>query len=70
MLKSLTLQRELAETWRELDKEAEVTVLPTIEDTIDLIREIDGREEAGVEIFVTGSFHLVGGVLSLLDGQS
>ncbi|EFW19641.1 Folylpolyglutamate synthetase [Coccidioides posadasii str. Silveira] len=70
-LQTLTLQKELATTWQGLDPCTEVASLPSIEDAIDYVRSISGRNCAEQEalIFVTGSFHLVGGVLSILERQ-
>ncbi|KMP09095.1 folylpolyglutamate synthase [Coccidioides immitis RMSCC 2394] len=61
-LQTLTLQKELATTWQGLDPCTEVASLPSIEDAIDYVRSISGRNCAEQEalIFVTGSFHLVG----------
>jgi folylpolyglutamate synthase len=51
-----------------MDPNTEVAALPSIEDAIDHVRNIygGGRE---TQILVTGSFHLVGGALSVLEGQ-
>ncbi|KAJ5714319.1 uncharacterized protein N7483_011500 [Penicillium malachiteum] len=56
-LRSLKLQRELAAAWHDMDPSTDVAALPSIEDAIDYI-------------LVTGSFHLVGGALSVLEGQN
>ncbi|CAI4218481.1 unnamed protein product [Parascedosporium putredinis] len=65
VIRRLTLQNTLADAWRSLDPRTEVVVAPSIEDAIAYIR---GREDDELQVFVTGSFHLVGGALSVLEG--
>ncbi|KAF4878339.1 Folylpolyglutamate synthase [Colletotrichum siamense] len=65
-LKSLQAQKEMAETWRRLDPVARVLVVPTIEDSIDFVHNIGGGGSE-MNVLVTGSFYLVGGLLSLLE---
>ncbi|RAK71782.1 putative folylpolyglutamate synthase [Aspergillus fijiensis CBS 313.89] len=62
-LQGLILQKKLATVWKELDPDSEVTWLPSIEDAVDYVKEIynGALKEPGAEIWVTGSFHLVGG---------
>ncbi|OJK02997.1 hypothetical protein ASPACDRAFT_50421 [Aspergillus aculeatus ATCC 16872] len=69
-LQRLILQKKLATVWKELDPDSEVAWLPSIEDAVDYVKEIHNGafKEPGAEILVTGSFHLVGGVLSLIEG--
>ncbi|SPO02535.1 related to folylpolyglutamate synthase [Cephalotrichum gorgonifer] len=64
VLAKLTLQNELAETWRALDPSTDVAVVPSIEEAVQQVRE---KEQ--LQVFVTGSLHLVGGVLSVLEGD-
>ena len=52
-----------------MDPNTEVAALPSIEDAIDYVRNIDGGGRE-TQILVTGSFHLVGGALSFLEGQN
>ena len=67
-LQDLSLQRELADVWQNLDPNTEVAALPSIEEAIDYVRDINGG--AGeTQVLVTGSFHLLGGVLSVLEGD-
>lgn len=65
-LKSLQAQKEMAETWRRLDPVARVLVVPTIEDSTDFVLNIGGGGSE-INVLVTGSFYLVGGLLSLLE---
>ncbi|KAI0178946.1 FolC bifunctional protein [Hypoxylon sp. FL1284] len=70
-VKALTAQRAFADKWSSLDPSAKVVVLPTIEDAINHVREVGktsvGQEET-VQALITGSLHLVGGALSILEG--
>ncbi|KAF2405059.1 putative tetrahydrofolylpolyglutamate synthase [Trichodelitschia bisporula] len=66
-VQALRVQKELAALWGELDPEAEVEVLGTIEEAVGRARGVAGEEEAVV--LVTGSLHLVGGALEVLEGR-
>ncbi|CAK7262700.1 Folylpolyglutamate synthetase [Sporothrix epigloea] len=70
VLKSLALQQELADEWQRINPETKVVLaLPTIEDAIDYVRQIEGGQK-NVRTLVTGSFHLIGGALTILeDGE-
>lgn len=65
---SLRVQRELAETWDRIDSDAEVNVLSTIEEAVAQARAIAGGGQE-VEVLVTGSLHLVGGCIEVLEGE-
>ncbi|KAF2691975.1 bifunctional protein folC [Lentithecium fluviatile CBS 122367] len=70
---TLAVQRALALTWSEIDDTADVRVLKTIEEAIGTARSIASKwaEEAGNEaevmVLVTGSLHLVGGAIEVLE---
>ena len=70
---ALTVQKGLAETWSKLDPNASIHVTRTIEEAVGLVRSCDSNEneDEGIEkvILVTGSLHLVGGVLEVLEGN-
>lgn len=51
--------------WKECDPQAIVSSESTIEGAIELAEKI-GTERGGVQVFVTGSLHLVGGALNIL----
>lgn len=72
---ALAVQKALAKTWAEIDSSAEVRVLKTIEEAVGAAREVArvwaGGTDAEVMVLVTGSLHLVGGALEVLEsGQA
>ncbi|KAI1378820.1 FolC bifunctional protein [Hypoxylon crocopeplum] len=70
-IKALTAQRAFAEKWSSLDPEAKVVVLPTIEDAINHVRGLGKTslvEGETIQALITGSLHLVGGALGILEG--
>ncbi|KAI1262808.1 tetrahydrofolylpolyglutamate synthase [Xylariaceae sp. FL1019] len=68
-IKALTAQRGFAEKWAMLEPNAKITVSPTIEDAVNHVRALEGSLAQGqrIQAFITGSLHLVGGALSILD---
>ncbi|KAK9468676.1 Mur ligase [Lipomyces arxii] len=58
----LVVQKQLAEEWIKLETASKAQVMPTIEDTVEHIRSL-----GQVQVLVTGSLHLVGGLLVILD---
>ncbi|KAF4592022.1 Folylpolyglutamate synthase [Ophiocordyceps camponoti-floridani] len=62
----LTVQRRFAERWAELDPAAQVVVLPSVAEAIGHARQVAAEGETALA-YVTGSLHLVGGVLSILE---
>lgn len=67
-VESLKVQKQLAETWAQIDPSVEVHVVRTIEEAVELVRATT-RETAGEEVtaLITGSLHLVGGFLEVLE---
>ncbi|CZR56050.1 related to folylpolyglutamate synthase [Phialocephala subalpina] len=78
---SLTVQQKFADRWRELDssQETTITVLHSLEEAFEYVKRIETHDnsEAGQEIagerqkarvFITGSIHLVGRALGMLEG--
>lgn len=65
------MQNEFAAIWRVLDKtpETSVQVLPSVEDALAYVQNM-GNEGKKVHALVTGSVHLVGRVLGVLEGVS
>ncbi|GJN79533.1 folylpolyglutamate synthetase [Purpureocillium lilacinum] len=68
-IENMTVQRRFADKWSELDPEAKVVVLPTIEEALDYARHVGEGLGPGeqVQAYVTGSLHLVGGALGILE---
>ncbi|KAI0461435.1 hypothetical protein LJB42_001104 [Komagataella kurtzmanii] len=60
---NMDVQKALAETWNSLDKASRKHIFHDIETSINFIRSLEGS----VDVFVTGSLHLVGGFLVVLD---
>ncbi|WYZ44407.1 hypothetical protein EsH8_VII_000843 [Colletotrichum jinshuiense] len=69
-IEAMTVQRQFAERWSKLDPKADVRVIPTIEEALNHVRGISegAKEGETVQAFVTGSLHLVGGALGILEG--
>lgn len=65
----MTQQRVFAERWSTLDPSANVMLIPTIEEAINKARSlVDTTEgEQKVQALITGSLHLVGGALGILE---
>ena len=64
---ALEVQKGLAETWRGIDEQTKVEVKGTIEEAVEWCRGIARDEDGEVMVFVTGSTHLVGGFLEVLE---
>ncbi|KAI0865056.1 tetrahydrofolylpolyglutamate synthase [Xylaria cubensis] len=69
-IKALTAQHGFAAKWASLDPKAKITVVPTIEDAINHVRGLSASvsERQTMQAFITGSLHLVGGALAILEG--
>lgn len=69
-IKALTAQHGFADKWATLDPKANITVVPTIEHAINLVRGLGSSVSEGqtVQALITGSLHLVGGALAILEG--
>lgn len=52
------------EVWRELDERTEILARQSVEEGIELAKELAG--EGGMRTFIAGSLHLVGGALNVL----
>ena len=69
-IRALTAQHAFARRWAELDPASTVEVVPTIEDAINRVRDLGKTVEPegrAVRAFITGSLHLVGGALGILE---
>ncbi len=70
----LTVQKQFAEKWKSLDPEASITVTSSIEEALETVKAMakaDEKEaETSIQAFITGSLHLVGGALGVLEGAT
>ncbi|KHN96711.1 Folylpolyglutamate synthase [Metarhizium album ARSEF 1941] len=66
-IEALSVQKRFAEKWSEIDPGAKVVVMPTIEEALDYARRVGEGEGTKAVAYVTGSLHLVGGALGMLD---
>ena len=64
---ALQVQRALAETWKGIDNRTNVEVKGSIEEAVDWCRSVARHEDGEVMVLVTGSTHLVGGFLEVLE---
>jgi folylpolyglutamate synthase len=67
-LTRLTVQRELATAWAALDPSLpadHIHVVPSIEHAVNVVRALDGVGGERVDVLVTGSLHLVAGVIEV-----
>ncbi len=66
----LTAQKAFAAKWALLDPLANVRVASSIEEAINTVRGLvpDLKETDTVQAFITGSLHLVGAALAILEG--
>ena len=60
----LTVQRSLATAFSQLAPSAEVHAVQSVEDAVEIV-----ARHSKPQVFVTGSLHLVGGVLSVLEAD-
>lgn len=67
-VESLEVQKGLADTWRQIDDAAVVQVEDTVEEAIAWCRDVAADDKGGeVMVLVTGSVHLVGAFLEVLE---
>lgn len=68
-VEALSVQKKLAETWAGIDASTQVTVKATIEEAVQFVRAVAQNEETDstVMALVTGSLHLVGGFLEVIE---
>jgi folylpolyglutamate synthase/dihydropteroate synthase len=67
-IESMATQHRFAERWSELDPGSKVLVLPTIEEAVSFARQLGSGHDETVQVLITGSLHLVGGALSVIEG--
>jgi folylpolyglutamate synthase len=64
----LRAQRMIADAWNEFEPDTEIEVYSSIEEAVENAREIS-KESEKLLVLVTGSLHLVGGFLKVLQGE-
>jgi folylpolyglutamate synthase/dihydropteroate synthase len=62
-LTSLKMPYKLKAIWERSNNDSEAFVIPTILESVEMIRSWSGKKE----VFVTGSFYLVSGLFKVLD---
>lgn len=61
---SLQVQKRYGHLWHSLDTTSEISVVSTVEEAVSLAR---GTGKQRTQTLITGSFHLVGAALDLLE---
>ncbi|KAK9461472.1 Mur ligase [Lipomyces oligophaga] len=75
-VQNLVVQKQLAETWARIDGRSKRTIFPSVEEAVQYVRELvaspvesEGNSKVAVQVFATGSLHLVGALLVLLEDE-
>lgn len=55
-----------SDIWKKLDPKATISSEPAIEEALNLAKSM-ARSHGGMEVLVTGSLHLVGGALNVMQ---
>jgi folylpolyglutamate synthase len=69
-VKELKVQKGFANVWAATDSSAKVHITSTVQEAIELVQDFSEQQDSTTDILVTGSIHLVGGVLALLESAS
>ena len=70
-IQSLKVQQSLAQSWKSIEDETIVEVRATIQEAVEWVEEIAQQtEDETVMALVTGSLHLVGGFLDVLETRN
>ncbi|KAL2131895.1 hypothetical protein VTI74DRAFT_4480 [Chaetomium olivicolor] len=67
-IEKMTMQRAFADKWKALDPSANVMLIHSIEEAINTTRGLASEDGPKVQALITGSLHLVGGALGILEG--
>ncbi|KFY68899.1 hypothetical protein V496_00722 [Pseudogymnoascus sp. VKM F-4515 (FW-2607)] len=67
-IKGMTMQKAFKDKWEKMDPAATVVLSETIAGALGHVREL-ARQGGEVQALVTGSLHLVGGALGVLEGD-
>ncbi|KAF7185661.1 Folylpolyglutamate synthase [Pseudocercospora fuligena] len=69
-VKTLSMQRDYSQWWNEADPKSSTHVVRSIEEAVELARKTcEGQPELRAHILVTGTFRIVGGALTILEGS-
>lgn len=63
---NLQVQLEMSKAWKEIQPDSNVLVYATIQDAVEYARTIS-KEQSKLLVLVTGSLHLVGGLLQVIE---
>ena len=65
----MVVQHRFEEKWKAMEPTANVRVVPTIEEALEQVRALGSGLDPNVKVdaLVTGSLHLVGGALGMLE---
>ncbi|MCJ1248446.1 Folylpolyglutamate synthetase, partial [Trapelia coarctata] len=63
-MKALQDQHHYGALWQSFDPDCHIKIAPTVEEAVELAREVGMQ---GMQTLITGSFHLVGAALCVLD---
>ncbi|KAK4995764.1 hypothetical protein LTR66_004474 [Elasticomyces elasticus] len=69
-LDALSVQHRLAATWEDVDPACDVKVVRTIEEAVAAARAVAKGEGNRMNVLVTGSLHLVGGLVEVLETET
>ena len=68
-VEDMKVQKQLARTWEGIDPSTAVKVVRTIEEAVKLVRE-QANQGSEVMALVTGSLHLVGGFVEVIETRT
>lgn len=67
IVERLEVQKALAEAWMGIDPQTDVAIVKSIEEAVAWCQQVAKVNNQNATVFVTGSVHLVGGVLDVLE---
>ena len=67
-VEKLVVQNGLADAMRDLDAECSSSVVASLEEAVKVVRSVSEKQKKAA-VLATGSLHLVGGVIEVLEGE-
>jgi folylpolyglutamate synthase len=64
---TLTVQKALQKAWQDIDIHAETHIFETVDQAVDFARGLDLIDGLQWKVLITGSLHLIGGILGVID---